>query len=371
MADFAKMSAFLDSLVAMGVPGVGCAIHRDGKEIYRYTPGYADIASKRPVDGKTQFFLYSTSKVITCVAALTLWEEGKYLMDDPIGLYFPEFAEMTVREMLPNTESFVRPAKKQILVKDLFTMSAGLDYWLESPEILAIVAEKPHATLHEIMVAISKRPLNFDPGEHFCYSLCHDLLGAMIEIWSGMTFGEYLKKRIFAPLGMDDTAFATAATPPKNLATLYRMDENGNKFPEAEQRDVYCITDCYESGGAGLYSTLDDYLKFLDALVAGKIISKATLDMMRTNMLDEQRMKDFTWPQMAGYGYGYGVRTLINRNHGASSPIGECGWGGAAGAQMVIDPDNRLTLFYTQHMLNNMEAYISPRLRNILYGCLD
>ena len=135
----------------------------------------------------------------------------------------------------------------------------------------------------------------------------------------------------------------------------------------------------YESGGAGLISSVDDYIKFANVLCnkgktqkGEKILSECTIDLMRTNHLDKTSMKDFNWIQMRGYGYGLGVRTMIDKAKGGSlSSIGEFGWGGAAGTYAMIDPENEITVFYAQHMLNNQEPYVHPRIRNIVYQCLE
>ena len=140
---------------------------------------------------------------------------------------------------------------------------------------------------------------------------------------------------------------------------------------------MHILGDRYDSGGAGIITSVPDYAKLCAALANGgslngeKIISRGTIDLWRTNQLDENQMKQFNWAHLSGYGYGLGVRTMIDRaKSGSNGPFGECGWGGAAGAVSLIDPDNNVSLFYAHHMLNNQEAYVLPRMRNVLYTCI-
>ena len=163
----------------------------------------------------------------------------------------------------------------------------------------------------------------------------------------------------------------------KRLAMQY-LNEDAKGIRPIGAQNPYVLGPAYDSGGAGLVTTVDDYIRFADMLAMGgvgltgeRILSKATIDLMRTNHLNDAQMKDFCWIQMAGYGYGLGVRTMVDRTRGALSPVGEFGWGGAAGAYVLIDPDNRVTAYYAQHMLNNQEPYVHPRLRNLIYSCLE
>ena len=135
----------------------------------------------------------------------------------------------------------------------------------------------------------------------------------------------------------------------------------------------------YDSGGAGVTTSVSDYSKFASALANGgvgmngeQIISSGTIELLRTNQLDEKRLKCMTWSQLRGYGYGLGVRTMMNKaESGSTGSVGEFGWGGAAGATLLVDPDLKLSMFYTHHMLNPQETYNQPRLRNVLYTCLN
>ena len=179
---------------------------------------------------------------------------------------------------------------------------------------------------------------------------------------------------------MTETTFGIPARADfkERLATPYIYDE-ANDSHDLDGIPRHFLTPEYDSGGAGLVSTLNDYILFVDALANGgvgangaRILSPSTIDLMRTNFLDEHQRRTMTWTQLSGYGYGLGVRTHIDHTKsGSLGPDGEFGWQGAAGTMVIADPSNRLAVFYAQHMRNSQEPYILPRLRNVVYACLQ
>ena len=268
-------------------------------------------------------------------------------------------------------------AKNPITIRDLFTMSAGLDYALgDEPIKKALNAGKK--TTRELVRAMADKVLLFEPGTRYRYSLCHDVLGALVEVLSGKTLGEYMKENIFEPLGMKNTFFGL----PKNdkdmerMAARYCFESDGTR-KRVPLECVYNLSDQYESGGAGLTSCTEDYALFLDAIANGgigksgkRILSASTVELMGTNHLTGKRCADFD-AMRAGYGYGLGVRTHIDKvRSGSLSPIGEFGWDGAAGGFAVVDTKNQLSLTYFQHV-HNWSLRIQTEMRNILYSCLD
>lgn len=377
---FKELEAFMDYIAKWRIPGADCAVYYKNESVFRYSAGYADVKSKKPITPDNLYYLYSASKVITCAAALQLFEKGKFLLTDPVWEYLPEFKAMYVQKRMENGEIQLVKANKSITVRDLFTMSAGLTYNLVTPSIQAVMKKTDNkCPTREIIKAIANEPLMFEPGTHWNYSLCHDVLGGLIEVISGKVFSEYLEENIFEPLEMKDTGFYPDDKKIRRMAAQYRFDDVANIAAEIPLTNEFRFGSGYESGGAGLISSVDDYIRFANALCnkgkfknGERILSERTIDLMRTNHLDETSLKDFNWIQMSGYGYGLGVRTMIDRAKGGSlSPIGEFGWGGAAGAYVMIDPDNKVSVFYAQHMLNNQEPYVHPRIRNIVYKCLE
>lgn len=375
--NFSPLAAFLDTLPEDRIPGVDLIIYMKNKPVFRHMAGFADREKQIPVKGNETYFGYSVTKLLTCVCALTLFEKGAFLMTDPIKEYLPEFSDMQVAEV-QGKEVRLRPAKRDITFLDLFTMTAGLDYNLSSPHILeAVKNTNGLAPTREIMKAISKSPLSFDPGEHWQYSLCHDVLGGLVEVISGIRFETYMKKTLFEPLEMKSSSLHLSENQRKRLAQQYLNDDKKGVYPIFDE-NIYVLGSMYDSGGAGLVTTTEDYIRFANMLAMGgvghtgeRILSKATVDLMRTNHLNDVQMKDFNWVQMSGYGYGLGVRTMVDRTRGSLSPVGEFGWGGAAGAYVLIDPEREMSVYYAEHMKNSLEPFVHPRIRNILYACLE
>ena len=378
--NFDKLRAYQDYLVNWRIPGNDCSVFKDHKEIYRYQAGYADKENYRLMRGDELYFFWSASKVITTSLGLRLLEEGKFIMTDPLADYMPEFKDMKIRRTVDGKEE-ITDAKKPILVGQLFNMTAGFDYNISSPHIEEVKkATNGRCPTREIARAIAKNPLCFEPGEHWQYSLCHDVLGAFIEVIAGKRLKDYAREVLFDPLGMEDTCYnLPSAEKMKRLAVQYNYHDGLGKYMPTNNTCGHILGDEYDSGGAGIVTSCSDYMKFADTIAnfgtaanGYRYLSPAAIRLWRTNTLGEQQMKDFNWSQLSGYGYGYGVRTMLSPEKcGGLSPIGEFGWGGAAGTYVLLDPDNRLALVYTQHMLNNQEHIISPRLRNVLYSCLD
>ncbi len=354
--DFSRVSNRLHALLELGVPGCAISVRRDHREIYRYVCGTADREGTKPMNGREAFYLFSCTKPITVAAAMQLVERGLLELDRPVADYLPEFSNMLVAK-----GGELVPADKPILVRHLLTMSAGLDYDVHAEPIRQALREYGVGiTTRQFVSAVAKKPLCFHPGEQFKYSLCHTVLGAVIEAVSGMTFGEWLQKEIFTPLGMTETGFAFHHSTRAPLAEQYGCVEETGEIEYLGLEHPYRLGDAFEAGGSGLISTLDDYALFADAMACGgvgatgaRILKPETIDMIRTEQLTKLA-KDPTFSCAAGpgYGYGLGVRTLIDKSQGQRSPLGEFGWDGANGAFLIVDPDNRLSFAFVQHMRN-------------------
>ncbi len=376
--DFSNLRAFLNEITEGVIPGVDLAVYIRHKPVFRHASGFSNKEKGTRIKGNETYFGYSVTKLLTCVCALTLFEKGAFLMSDPIREYLAEFKDMQVAEIDPAGSVRLRPAKRDITFRDLFTMTAGLDYNLGTKDIVETVKNtNGEAPTREIMRAIAKSPLSFDPGEHWQYSLCHDVLGGLIEVISGMRFETYMKKTLFEPLEMKSSALHLTDALQARLAMQYQNEDEKGVNPIGTQNH-FVLGNKYDSGGAGLITSVEDYIRFADMLAMGgvgatgeRILSRATIDLMRTNHLNNTQMKDFNWIQMTGYGYGLGVRTMVDRSRGSLSPTGEFGWGGAAGAYVLIDPEREMSVYFAEHMRNSLEPFVHPRIRNILYACLE
>ena len=221
---FEKIKALCDSFLDMGIPGLDLMVCQDGQCVLRYTKGYSDRENKIPMRGNERYDIFSCSKPLTVTAAMQLWEKGLFKLEDRLSDYFPEYAEMTVK-----TPDGVRPAKTPILIRDLFQMTAGFTYDLRSPSLKQLWKETDgRSPTREVARAIAKEPLSFEPGAHWQYSLCHDVLAALVEVISGQRFAEYVKARIFDPLGMRrSNCYIDLIEQDPNHAVPYRHDPAG------------------------------------------------------------------------------------------------------------------------------------------------
>jgi CubicO group peptidase (beta-lactamase class C family) len=383
MNQLQRLTPLLKSFMEKGGPaGCACTVVRHGEVLYQENFGYADLEKKISIQPDTIYRIYSMTKVVTCVAALMLYEKGLYLLNDPLDEYLPEFKNPQVYRYNENGTKSISPAANPIRIKDLFTMSSGLTYdgdGTETERQTRKIFEKG-TTLD--MKALSKElaaiPLDFDPGTHWKYGTSHDVLAALIEVLSGQSFGEFLKKEIFEPLGMTDTSFRIQEDKRDRLCIMYNRAEDGTLTPNTSMDTPFQPESRFESGGGGLLSTIGDYSRFAQALAKGgqldgvRILSPKTIQLMATNHLSPQQLKDFNWPHMNGYGYGLGVRVMMDPAAGGiNGSIGEFGWAGLAGSWLLIDPKEDLSVVYMQQMLPSLEPYIANRLRAVIYGALE
>jgi len=348
---FEKIKSFLDSFLDLGLPGFDFSVYKDGKPALRYMNGYSDLENKIPVNGKERYNIYSCSKVITCVSLMQLWEKGLFSLEDRLADYMPEFAEMNIK-----TEDGVRKAEKPILIKHLFEMTAGFSYNGLSENMMNARAKTGgRCPTRETMKYLAKDPLLFEPGDRWEYSLAHDVLAALSEVLSGEKFEDYVKKNIFTPLGMNNSSFMIPDEEMSTVSEQYRFEDGIAK--NIGKKISYKYGTEYASGGAGGISTVDDYMKFLEALRVGDVIlSKETVDLMATDRLTESQKRTF-WTR-ATHGYGLGIR--CKKKDGF---FPDFGWGGAASALLAVDRENGISLYFGTHMLSSPVA----GLRSVLY----
>ena len=396
--DFTNLKNHLDRLVSeYKIPGVDCMVCREHQQVFRYFAGKSDIENDRDMNGNELYFIFSMTKMITCAAVLQLMEKGLILARDPISKYLPEFSKMKLSSEALNTENaakiatggsmgeatsqdFDGYARTPITVEHLLTMTAGFNYDLKAPYITQALAEGRTST-RELVRALAETPLGFEPGTRYRYSLCHDILGGLVEVISGKSFGEYLKENIFDVLGMRETFFGL----PKDEAGLSRMaarygrDANTGEPIRWELKCDYTLSEEYESGGAGLTSSTEDYAIFLDAIAnegvgpnGRRILSAASVRLMSKNHLTGQALADFQTGHVGkGYGYGYAVRTHCDCSRsGSLTAEGEFGWDGAAGGFSLVDTERKLSLVYFQHQ-HNWDPRIHKEMSNALYSCIE
>ena len=360
------LAKFLDS---QNMPSGDVIIYHNHKEIFRHKCGTKDAEKNTPLKGDELYFLYSASKPITCVAAMRLVERGIISIEDPVYKYIPEY-----KDLIYKCGNEIKPCKNVMTVRHLFAMRGGLTYDLNMPSFRELVAKEPNADTVSVVKSFAKTPLAFEPGTRYQYSLCHDVLGAIVEIASGMKFSEYLNKEIFEPLGMTRTTFYVTDDMLPKFATQYRL-ENGS-YNEVPLKCAYKLTPCYESGGAGLVSCVDDYIKFADAMANNgtaangyQLLRPETVALMRVNQNEVDI--NLPGPVRPGLGYGFGMRVMLDKrlaNSNAPTEF-EFGWDGAAGTYVTMDAHHHITAVYAQHVLGHGWVYtdVHPVIRDTMY----
>ncbi|WP_251551210.1 serine hydrolase domain-containing protein [Neobacillus muris] len=376
MENFEDLKHFMDTVNELGVSGIDCIVYQDHNMIFRHAAGYSDIENRIPMQPNALYNIYSATKIITCVAAMQLVEKGKLLLNDPLYFYLPEFKDMKVK----SGTFVIKPAKQHIRVVDLFTMCAGLSYELDTPEMRKLIAETSRDfNTRDFVKALAKEPLLFEPGEGWNYSYCHDVLGAVVEAVSGMSFGEYLKKNIFDPLGMEDSGFSVPEEKRGRIAPQYQYSYETESVVRVSSDCIGAAGLRHESGGGGLITTAEDYILFADALACGgigkngsKIISENAINLMRRNQLKGKCLSDYREMVVSeGIGYGLGVSVVMDAAAAFRLvPENSFSWGGLGGVQVFIDPANKLSYFVAQHTLYSPKHLIEPKMLNILYSSI-
>lgn len=373
--NFSALDSFMKQMPERGFPACEIAVTKDGETVYRQSVGFADPQKTRPASANDIYWIFSATKVITCIAAMRLVEQGKMALSDPLSKYIPEFKSMNILRRDGSTV----PAENAITLENLFTMTAGMTYDFKSQPILEAMKNDP-STLG-IVRAMAKVPLIFEPGTHYRYSLCHDVLAAVVEVVAGMKFSEYLRKYVFDPLGIKDMGFRPDDAQKARFAAMYNF-KNGTANPiERAVENEYAFSPEYESGGAGLFATVDEYTKIISVIACGgttadgyTLLKPETIQSMTVNRLCDDALNDFITTRLYGYGWGLCGRVHMNPTLSMSrSPAGEFGWDGAAAAFNMIDTVNRVALCFGTHIRGCSYAYhmIHPTLRNLVYECLE
>jgi CubicO group peptidase (beta-lactamase class C family) len=367
-----RVDALLDGYVNDGrVAGIVALVLRDGKPVYQRAVGWADKEAGRKMSMDTEFRIASQSKALTSVAILQLMEEGRLSVNDKAGKWIPSFTTTTVAVKNENgTGLTITPAKRPILIKDLLTHTAGINYGT-SPEVAALYEAKGlgpaagygwyFADKDEPVCALMERlgtlPFVAQPGEAYVYGYNTDILGCIVEKASGVPLDEFIRSHITAPLGMKDTNFFVPKEQRDRLAAVYGSDANGKavRMDEGPKGQGSYVDGPRKSfaGGAGLVSTAGDYATFLEALRNGgalgkvRILSPHAVQLMTTNQIGD----NLKTPR--GLGFGYGFETHDKYGVSGMESVGSFGWGGAYGTYYRVDPQERLVTVMMVQLLPN------------------
>lgn len=363
------------------------ALHK-GREAYFNTYGYADRENGIPMRRDTIIRLFSMTKPITAAAVMILAERGEIDLRDPVSKYLPYFAGQKVY----HTGGTLVPAERENTVWDMLNMTSGIPYpdLTHEPgrqmdrifrELIGRRVKGERVDTQEYLREIAKVPLCFQPGEKWMYGLSADVLGGVVEAVSGRTYGEFLKKELFDPLEMKDTGFSVPENQKYRFAQIYEWKEALGRlvpFEDSHLGEYYGEDVAFESGGAGLVSTMDDYRHFAEMLLqkgtygGRRILGSKTVEFMAQNRLSEEQKKDYIWESTLGYGYGCLMRVLTDQGKaGTIAPLGEFGWDGWTGNYVTIDPaDEFVLIFFMQRCAAGCTPLVR-KLRMTAYAALE
>lgn len=367
-----KMNAYFHELVdEQQLAGIQTAVFRKGKLIHFDSYGYSDIEAGKQLDENSIFRIFSMTKPIVSVALMQLYDQGKFALEDPLYKYLPDFKDQFVM-----VDSTLVPAKQPVRMIDLLRHTSGYSYgrsgnerldrlYAEAQEIAAIDNK-------EVVRRLSKLPLQFEPGTDWQYGFSTNICGYLVELFSGLSLDEYLKTKIFAPLGMVDTHFQLPLEKLKDFTVGYGWSDTDELFiSEVPKESRYVREVTQFNGGGGLLSTTKDYLRFCQMLLdAGqyngqRIIQKASLELMWEDHLVEVRKHQERLrlpPGEASFGLGFAIKG-DSPDHLQSV----YGWGGAVGTYFKIDPKRQLTYI----MMIQLSPYRHLGLRARLQGFVN
>lgn len=367
------------------IAGVSAIIKRNGQTAYRENMGYADIESKTPIKDDTIFRIYSMSKPLTVVAALTLFEEGKFYLEDNIKDFIPSFKNQDIFLEYENGKLKTKKAEDDITIGQLLTMTSGLSYGFTDEGLDTYYNEKFEKSQKEggefnleiLVDQIASFPLGFEPGTDYRYSFSIDVIGRLIEVISGQKYSDFVKERILNPLGMTDTFLHVPDDKLHRFASMYEWKEGKLIKTSLAESEDFIKTPPFEMPGGGYLSTIDDYSTFCEMLLNRgfhldkQIIGRKTLDLMSSNHLTGRAFETFSTEYKPGYGYGLGVRTMLDiTKSGLNGSVGEWGWDGMASTWMCIDPVENLTAVFMIQLIPYDFFPVQSRFQKIMYSAL-
>ncbi|RIV79685.1 serine hydrolase domain-containing protein [Pelagerythrobacter aerophilus] len=368
--------------------GAVVMIQQDGKRVFSEAVGWRDKEARDPMREDTIFRIASQTKALTSVAVMMLMEEGKLLLDDPVGKHLPAWKETTVAVATPEGGYETVPANRPITIRDLLTHTAGISYgsgpaedaWRDAGLFGWYFANRSEP-VSSAVAHMASLPMAAQPGEKFVYGYNTDILGVIVEKLSGKSLQEFLDERLIKPLGMKDTSFYLPREKADRLAVVYEgeggglrraADANawkaGGHFGQGHYLDGPRVA---YSGGAGLLSTAADYSRFLEMMRRGgeldgrRYLSGKSVELMVSNHLGEIGFD----PGM-GFGLGFSIRTDLGAA-GEPGSEGEFGWGGAYHSQYWVDPEERLTVTYMTQLLPAGDIDDHGKLRALIYQAID
>ena len=383
----ARIKGWMNQHVSEGrLAGLSVQISRHGKIAFSEQAGYRDAEARLPVTPDTIWRIYSMTKPVTSLAALMLYEEGAFQLDQPLADFLPEFAKATVWMGVGHPLSATVPARRAITIHDLLTHQGGIVYGdTDGNELERALSSsgldlgKRFASMAEAVECLAGFPLAFQPGSRWFYGLSTDILGRLIEVLSGQSLGDFMQERIFGPLGMLDTGFSVPEDQAARLATLYDCTPTG--FVRSPIQDNCIAPVTLESGGGGLVSTMEDYQRFATMLLqrgafdSGHLLGRKTFDLMVSNHmggdLASRGQSHFSETTFEGIGFGLGVSVMLDPARAKIvGSAGEFAWGGMASTAFWVDPVEEMTVILMTQLVPSSAYTLRRQLRVLSYQAL-
>jgi CubicO group peptidase (beta-lactamase class C family) len=376
------LDAHFHRLVDEGkLAGVVTWVARRGEVVHQDAYGLADIEAKRPMTNDTYFYVYSMTKPITSVALLMLYEEGKFQLSDPVARYLPELANLKLYAGdQPGGRMILKDPARQPTIEDVFRHTAGFLYGFGGNRGVDKAygeANVMGGTLAELTQRLGTVPLAYEPGTQWVYSVSHDVQARLVEVLSGMPFDEFVRTRIFEPLGMKNTVFGRPDALKDRFATIYGVDKDGKLVPSGALDGPGAATRVL--GGFSVSSTAADYGRFAQMLVNSgeldgvRLLSRKTVDLMASNHLPAGVTRGAAGGGTAsGEGYGLGVRVVTDpAQAGNLTSAGTFGWSGAAGTHFFVDREEDLVaVFMVQKMGGTDGPGIAAQFETLVYQAI-
>jgi len=334
------------------LPGVITVVARRGRIVHFQVVGRSDIENNKPMKTDTILRFYSMSKPVTSVAAMMLLQDGKFQLDDPVSKYISEFKDLQVRERNGDGETVLRAPKREMTIRDLLRHTSGLTYRYANANVLT-----RDQTLKDMAGKLGKRPLVFDPGTRWNYSVSTDVLGYLVEVVSGKPLDRFFQEEIFEPLDMRDTGFHVPADKVDRFAANYGPARDGGlQLRDAAATSRYTKPTTFFSGGGGLVSTARDYTRFCQMLLnkgelnGRRLLKPETVERMTKNQLPDELVPiGLGTNRLEGTGFGLGFAVRVEAE--PPGAIGQYAWGGAASTNFWIAPrEDLIGIALTQHM---------------------
>jgi CubicO group peptidase (beta-lactamase class C family) len=375
----ARIDAAIQADITAGkLPGAVVAVARRGKVVYQKAFGVANRETREPMRVDAMFRLYSMTKPVASVALLTLYEQGKFRLTDPLDRYLPQFANVKVHKGVDASGKpiLAAPSRKPT-IQDAFRHTLGLASGLGQSPVDALYRDAGLSmgrleSLAEEMDKFATVPLLYDPGERWVYGLGHDVQARLVEVFSGMSYAEYLQRTIFGPLGMRDTVFGVPAKLKARFPMVYNARPDGTLAPDTA--DAYARYTDHHFGTLSLSGSTPDYLRFAQMLLNGgeldgvRILGSKTVELMRQNHLPPNIPSIAAGSTATGYGPGVSV-TLDVAALGRLNSKGSFGWSGAATTTFSVDPEEQLTYIVMAQLMPNDAAFMQ-RVETLIYQAI-